>query len=118
MPPTKVYTDKLGTETVKVRQGTAHMAKNHGDTYQLIAALRQATALDLNKLAASGINVTISSYTDNKPNHVDTVTLNADVCEGLKIALIQAITSTIASRKQSLSMQLRDIEKAQEEHKP
>jgi hypothetical protein len=86
--------------------------KHTEQTDTLLRALEQVNAIDLDKLYASGINVTVSSYTEDKPDHVECVTVHAEDFGPVKVALRIALSKAIERRKDYLTRQLADIAKA------
>ena len=78
-------------------------------TDALISARNALIGLNLDLLFASGIDVTLHSYTEGKPDHMRRVTIHAEFFGPVRDALRVALQSTIERRKESLLMQLRDL---------
>lgn len=83
------------------------------DTDTLLRALRQARALDLDVLFASGLDVTFQRYADadDARPHVERVTLHPDNCGPLRDALIAALEAAVVRRREFLARQIADIDK-------
>lgn len=80
------------------------------ETDRIISAIRQVEKIDLNKLFASGIDITIHNYTDPEREHVSRVTLHAEDCAPLLKELRKALIMAVERRRESLTRQLRNIE--------
>jgi hypothetical protein len=80
------------------------------ETSRIIEAIKQVDKLDLDKLFASGIDITINSYTDPEREHVSRVTIHAEDAYPVKVALRDALMMALERHRESLTRQLRDIE--------
>lgn len=80
------------------------------ETATLLRALKQLDTLDMDKLFASGIDVTIHHYTHEDREHMERVSLHAEFFAPVRDALRTALRLSIERRKESLQRQLRDID--------
>ena len=78
-------------------------------TDTLVRALKQARALDLDKLYGSGIDVELHDYADEDRTHVERVTIHAEDAGPLREALIECLEKALAHRERSLKGQLCEI---------
>lgn len=83
-------------------------------TSRLLGALRQCRAVDLDKLMASGIDVTLNVYGTEESEHVGRVTLAASDCGPLLIALEAALLKSIEVRRASTARELAELTAALE----
>lgn len=79
------------------------------ETSTLIAALKQADAIDVSKLFGSGIDVTLHSYTNPQATHMERVTIHAEDAGPVVAAIRAAIIKAIQHRRDSLRSQLSAI---------
>lgn len=84
--------------------------KNTETTATILGALNQLDKLDLDKLYASAIDVALLSYTKDKPDHMERVSIHAEFFGPVKDALRVALRQTIACRRETLARELRDID--------
>lgn len=80
------------------------------DTSRLVGALKEIDAIDLDKLFASGIDITIHNYTDPERTHVDRVTVHAEDAGPILSALREAVVKAMKHRQVSLRSQLASID--------
>lgn len=81
-------------------------------TMTLLRALQQVNALNLDRLFASGIDVTLDSYTDDCPAHLDRVTLHGEDFAPVRDALREALRKAVDRRRASLARDLVAVENA------
>lgn len=79
-------------------------------TSHLIHALKQAEAIDLGKLHASALDVSVPSYSQDRQAHVDRVSIAAERFAPVRSALIVALRQEIEARRKSLQRELREAE--------
>lgn len=79
------------------------------ETSVLLRALKQAKAIDLDKLFASGIDITINDYTHEDREHMERVSVTAETFAPVKEALIKCLLINIQLRQQSLTRELASV---------
>lgn len=84
--------------------------KNSETTTTMLTALTQLDKLDLDKLFGSAIDVALPSYTKDRQDHMERVSIHAEFFGPVKDALRTALRQTIERRKETLQRELRDID--------
>jgi len=78
-------------------------------TGQMIHALTCLRAIDLEKLFASGFDVTFHSYTEGKPDHMPRVTIHAEDAAELVEVMEKALQKALIKRRSQLVSEIGSI---------
>lgn len=81
------------------------------ETSTLLRAYEQIQKLDLDKLFASGIDVALLSYTPERNDHMDRVTIPGEFFAPIKAAITECLLKTIQRRQEMVARELTQIEK-------
>lgn len=81
------------------------------ETSTLLRAYEQVQKLDLDKLFASGIDVALLSYTPERNDHMDRVTIPGEFFAPIKAAVAECLLKTIQRRQETVARELTQIEK-------